>query len=49
MHVISDEEIIEDAVFDGHFKALTPPLRIDLCPFTSCVSRNGGEKTNRTD
>ncbi|KAK3763159.1 hypothetical protein RRG08_035841 [Elysia crispata] len=32
MHVISDEEIIEDAVFDGHFKALTPPLRIDLCP-----------------
>ncbi|GFS23191.1 leucine-rich repeat and IQ domain-containing protein 3 [Elysia marginata] len=38
MHVISDEEIIEDAVFDGHFKALTPPLRIDLCPHTSCDS-----------
>ncbi|GFO39888.1 leucine-rich repeat and iq domain-containing protein 3 [Plakobranchus ocellatus] len=34
MHVISDEEIIEDAVFNGHFKALTPPFRIDLCPHT---------------
>lgn len=38
MHVISDEEIIEDAVFDCHFKALTPPLRIDLCPHTTCES-----------
>ncbi|KAK7504361.1 hypothetical protein BaRGS_00004227 [Batillaria attramentaria] len=31
-HVISDEEIIEDALFGGHFAALSPSLKIDLCP-----------------
>ncbi|KAH9500747.1 hypothetical protein Btru_076384, partial [Bulinus truncatus] len=30
--VISDEEIIEDAVFSGRFEALSPPFRIHLCP-----------------
>ncbi|XP_005095281.1 uncharacterized protein LOC101845313 [Aplysia californica] len=33
-HVISDEEIIEDAVFSRRFTALSPPFRIDLCPQT---------------
>jgi hypothetical protein len=31
-HVVSDEEIIEDAVFGGHFSALSRLLRLDLCP-----------------
>ncbi|CAH1786102.1 unnamed protein product [Owenia fusiformis] len=33
-HVISDEEIIEDADFGGRFSAQNVNLRIDLCPFT---------------
>ncbi|CAG5134410.1 unnamed protein product [Candidula unifasciata] len=36
MHVISDEEIIEDAVFRyAQFAALSPAFRVDLCPKTS--------------
>lgn len=31
-HVISDEEIIEDAVFGGRFGTLHPAFRIELCP-----------------
>ncbi|BFZ20135.1 hypothetical protein BsWGS_23174 [Bradybaena similaris] len=35
-HVISDEEIIEDAVFRySKFAALSPAFRVDLCPKTS--------------
>ncbi|CAL1544608.1 unnamed protein product [Lymnaea stagnalis] len=33
-HVISDEEIIEDAVFSGRFTSLGPSFKIDLCPET---------------
>ncbi|KAK0063567.1 leucine-rich repeat and IQ domain-containing protein 3 [Biomphalaria pfeifferi] len=33
--VISDEEIIEDAVFNGRFQALSPPFKIILCPPTN--------------
>ncbi|XP_076436491.1 uncharacterized protein LOC143276007 isoform X3 [Babylonia areolata] len=31
-HVISDEEIIEDAFFGGHFSAKSPSFKLDLCP-----------------
>ena len=31
-YVISDEEIIEDAVFGGRFGTLNDEFRIDLCP-----------------
>jgi hypothetical protein len=37
-HVISDEEIIEDTVFRGHFLPLSSCLRIDLCPSLPPVS-----------
>lgn len=33
-HVISDEEIIEDAIFGGRFGTLHPAFRTDLCPPT---------------
>ncbi|KAK3088682.1 hypothetical protein FSP39_022332 [Pinctada imbricata] len=33
-HVISDEEIIEDATFGGSFGTLHPAFKIDLCPPT---------------
>ncbi len=36
-HVISDEEIIEDARFRNDFSALQPRFRIDLCPQVSEV------------
>lgn len=32
LHVISDEEIIEDAQFSGRFQAHHPSLFVDLCP-----------------
>ncbi|XP_039270532.2 uncharacterized protein LOC120345171 [Styela clava] len=31
-HVVSDEEIIEDAQFNGRFRSYHPSLAIDLCP-----------------
>ncbi|KAL8596772.1 hypothetical protein ACOMHN_053868 [Nucella lapillus] len=31
-HVISDEEIIEDAFFGGGFCALSPSFKLDVCP-----------------
>ncbi|KAK7095264.1 leucine-rich repeat and IQ domain-containing protein 3-like isoform X2 [Littorina saxatilis] len=31
-HVVSDEEIIEDASFEGTFSALSRSFRLDLCP-----------------
>lgn len=31
-HVIADEEIIEDALFGGHFSALSSSFQLDLCP-----------------
>lgn len=37
-YVISDEEIIEDAVFGGQFGTLNPAFRINLCPPTPEVS-----------
>ena len=37
-HVVSDEEIIEDAMFGGHFSALSPSLKLDLCPASPMVS-----------
>lgn len=33
-YVVSDEEIIEDAVFGGQFGTLNPAFRINLCPPT---------------
>ena len=36
-HVVSDEEIIEDAMFGGHFGALSPSFRLDLCPASPTV------------
>lgn len=36
--MISDEEIIEDAVFGGQFGTLNPAFRINLCPPTPEVS-----------
>ena len=38
--VISDEEIIEDAVFGGEFSAMHPAFHINLCPMLSEVIMN---------
>ena len=38
--VISDEEIIEDAVFGGEFSAMHPAFHINLCPMLSEVIIN---------
>lgn len=43
-YVISDEEIIEDAMFGGEFGTLNPAFRINLCPPTPEVS----ERSNTT-
>lgn len=45
-HVISDEEIIEDAFFRGHFSALCPPFRLDLWLASSNVSNRFNVKTH---
>ena len=37
-HVVSDEEIIEDAVFGGHFGTMHPSLKYDHVPFAKKVS-----------
>ena len=38
-HIISDEEIIEDAHFSGQFSTLHPSFKVDLCPQAETVSR----------
>ena len=36
-HVVSDEEIIEDADFGGMFSTLHPSFKVNLCPITQEV------------
>ena len=37
-HVISDEEIIEDAIFTRRFATMAPSFQLDLCPATEVSS-----------